>query len=48
MGTEYDGPRTVPPRHVGGEDRSVTAKAKEFRYAIGLDHTGWRINGRDL
>jgi uncharacterized OsmC-like protein len=37
MGKEYDGPRTVPPRHVG-EDRNVTAK--EFRYAIGLDRAG--------
>jgi uncharacterized OsmC-like protein len=39
MATQYAGPRTVPPPHVG-QDRSVPGQAKEFRYAIGLDSVG--------
>jgi len=39
MAKEYATSRTVPALHVG-QDRSVPAQAKEFRYAIGLDRGG--------
>jgi organic hydroperoxide reductase OsmC/OhrA len=39
MDKQYDAPRTVPPPHPG-QDTAVASKAKEFRYAIGLDHAG--------
>src|ERR671920_361522 len=39
MAKQYAAPRTVPPGH-SGQDRSVPGQAKEFRYAIGLDHAG--------
>lgn len=38
MATHYAGLRTVPA--TAGQDTRIAAKAKEFRYAIGLDRAG--------
>src|SRR5512133_3707321 len=38
MATHYDGPRTVPA--MARQDTRMAGKAKEFRYAIGLDRRG--------